>query len=102
MHAARWQQQASVWNAASAGTCVRHHGDRCDPSDVAAPDGVRLQPVGMLRMYPASPLTPCDGTSVGDRGSTGESHVARLVKFAPPMWCAQQDWAMGMPCDSCG
>ena len=57
MHTSRRQQQACVWNAASAGTCVRHHGDRCDPSEVTAPDGVRLQPVGMLRMYPASPLT---------------------------------------------
>jgi hypothetical protein len=61
-----------VWNAASAGTFVRHHGDRCDLSEVAAPNGVRLQPVG-------------DGTSVGGRGSTGESHVARVFKFAPPM-----------------
>jgi len=25
------------------------------------------------------------GTSVNDRGNTGESHVARLLKFAPPM-----------------
>ena len=57
MHATRWQQQACVLNAASAGTCVRHHGDRCDPSEVAAPNGVRLQPVGIIWVYPASPLT---------------------------------------------
>ena len=41
----------------------------------------------MLRMYHANPLTRGRGTSVGDRGSTGESHVARLFKFAPPMCC---------------
>ena len=57
MHASRWQQQACVWNAASGGMCVRYHGDHCDPSEVAAPNGVRLQPVGIIWVYPASPLT---------------------------------------------
>ena len=57
MHASRWQQQACVWNAASGGRCVRYHGDHCDPSEVAAPNGVRLQPVGSIWVYPASPLT---------------------------------------------
>jgi hypothetical protein len=28
MHASRRQQQAYVWNAASGGRCVRHHGNR--------------------------------------------------------------------------
>jgi hypothetical protein len=57
MHASRRQQQAYVWNAASGGPCVRHHGDHCDLSEVAAPNGVRLQPVGIIWVYPASPLT---------------------------------------------
>ncbi len=86
------QQQACVWNAASAGMCVRHHGDRCDPSDVAAPNGVRLQPVGTIWVYPSSPLTT--------GGSTVESHVARLFKFAPPM-CSARSVGMDMPSASC-
>ncbi len=49
--------QACVWNAASAGPCVRYHGNRCDLSEVAAPNGVRLQPVGIIWVHPASPLT---------------------------------------------
>ena len=57
MHASRWQQQACVWNAASGGRCVRYHGNRCDLTEVAAPNGVRLQPVGIIWVYPASPLT---------------------------------------------
>ena len=38
MHASRWQQQACVWNAAADGTCVRHHRNRCDLIEVAAPE----------------------------------------------------------------
>jgi hypothetical protein len=57
MHASSRKQQACVWNAASAGPCVRYHGNRCDLNEVAAPDGFRLQLAAMLRMYPASPLT---------------------------------------------
>jgi hypothetical protein len=49
--------QACVWNAASAGPCVRYHGNRCDLNEVAAPDGFRLQLAAMLRMYPAPALT---------------------------------------------
>ena len=30
--------------ATSTGPCVRHHGDHCDPSEVAAPDGVSNAP----------------------------------------------------------
>ena len=57
---ARVQQaaaQACVWNAAADGTCVRHHRNRCDLNEAAAPDGFRLQLAAMLRVYPASPLT---------------------------------------------
>ena len=57
MHTSSRKQQACVWNAASAGPCVRYHGNRCDLSEVAAPNGVRLQLAAMLRMYPASALT---------------------------------------------
>ena len=57
MHASSRKQQACVWNAASAGPCVRYHGNRCDLNEVAAPNGFRLQLAAMLRMYPASPLT---------------------------------------------
>ena len=96
---ARVQQaaaQACVWNAASDGTCVRHHRNRCDLNEVAAPDGVRLQSVGIIWVYPASPLTTGRRYVVGDRGSTGESHVARLFKFAPPMYSVRSrtgQWA---------
>ena len=38
MHASRRQQQACVWNAAADGTCVRHHRNRCDLIEVAAPE----------------------------------------------------------------
>ena len=38
MDASRWQQQACVWNAASGGRCVRQHGNRCDLTEVAAPE----------------------------------------------------------------
>ena len=44
---ARVQQaeaQACVWNAASAGPCVRYHGNRCDLNEVAAPDGFQSAP----------------------------------------------------------
>ncbi len=41
--------------------------------------------------------------SVGDRGSTVESHVARLFKVEPPMCSAHHTrLGEGMPCDSCG
>ena len=39
---------------------------------------------------------------VGDRGSTAESHVARLFKFEPPMCSVHSRLGEGMPCDSCG
>ena len=38
MHGSRRQQQACVWKAASGGTCVRHHGNRCDLIEMAAPE----------------------------------------------------------------
>ena len=98
MHASRWQQQACVWNAASAGTCVRHHGDHCDPSEVAAPDGVRLQPVGIIWAYPACQLT------TGRRDVRGRprwhwrvTRRAALQVCATDVQCARQDWAWACP-----
>ncbi len=41
------------------------------------------------------------GTSVCHRGSIGESHIARLFKFAAPMCSVCSRVGMGMPCDSC-
>ena len=38
MHASRRQQQACVWNAASAGTCVHDHGNRCDLIEINSPE----------------------------------------------------------------
>jgi len=98
MHASRRQQQACVWNAASGGMCVRYHGDHCDPSEVAAPNGVRLQPVGIIWVYPASPLT------TGRRDVRGRPRwhcrvtlrAARHV-CATDVQCAQQDWAWACP-----
>jgi hypothetical protein len=78
---------ASQWNAASGGTCVRHHGNRCDLIEVAAPG--RL-PLAACSNAPGVSCTSADPRAtgrgpVGDHGSTVESHVARLFKFAPPM-----------------
>jgi hypothetical protein len=42
MHASRWQQQACVWNAASGGRCVRHHGYRCDLIEIHSPEWLPL------------------------------------------------------------
>ena len=100
----RWQQQACVWNAASGGRCVRHHGNRCDLIEITAPDGVSVQLAAMHRMNAASTLTrgrgrPC-ATAVAlsshtSRGSSslrhrcavcaaglGNGHALRLVRLA--------------------
>jgi hypothetical protein len=42
MHASRRQQQACVWNAASAGTCVHDHGNRCDLIEINSPEWLPL------------------------------------------------------------
>jgi hypothetical protein len=59
----------------------------CDLIEITAPNGFRLQ-LGCSRCSGCI-LHACRpegaGTSVGDRGSTVESHVARLFKFVPPM-----------------
>ena len=46
MHASRRQQQACVWNAASAGTCVRYHGNRCDLIEINSPEWPPLAACG--------------------------------------------------------
>ena len=42
MDASRWQQLACVWNAASAGPCVRYHGDRCELIEINSPGWLPL------------------------------------------------------------
>ena len=42
MHASRRQQLACVWNADSAGTCVRYHGYRCDLIEINSPEWLPL------------------------------------------------------------
>ena len=103
MHASRWQQQACVWNAASGGRCVRYHGNRCDLIEITAPDGVSVQLAAMHRMNAASPLTRGRrDVRVRPRWHCRVTRRAALQVCGTDVQCAQQDWAMGMPCDSCG
>jgi hypothetical protein len=86
MHASRRQQQACVWNAAAGGMCTfvamvivrSDRGHRPERLPLAACSRCSGCILHLCRPEGA-------GTSVGDRGSTVESHVARLFKFVPPM-----------------
>ena len=98
---ARVQQaaaQACVWNAASDGMCVRHHRNRCDLNEAAAPDGFRLQLAAMLRMYPASPLTRGRrDVRVRPRWHCRVTCRAARHVCGTDVQCAQQDWAWTCP-----
>ena len=64
-----------------------HHRSRGDLIEVAAPEWLPLAACSNapdISCICADPRAST-GTSVSDRGSTGESLVARLLKFAPPM-----------------
>ena len=70
-----------------------------DLIEVTAPNAFRLQSVAMLRTHRTCPLTRGRRDV---RGSTAESHVARLFKFEPPMCSVHSRLGEGIPCDSCG
>jgi hypothetical protein len=65
MHASSRQQQACVWNAASAGTCVRHHGDHCDPSEVVQGCSPEWRPLAACRNYLGIPCISADHRATG-------------------------------------
>ena len=102
MHAARRQQQACVWNAASAGTCVRYHGYRCDLIEINRPEWPPLAAcssapdVSCIFADPRATGRPwATAVALSSHTSRGSSSLSRRCAV-----CAA-GLGMGMPCDAC-
>ena len=103
MHAARRQQQPCVWNADSAGTCVRHHGYRCDLIEINSPEWLPLAAcssapdVSCIFADPRATGRPwATAGALSSHTSHGSSSLSRRCAV-----CAA-GLGMDMPCDSCG
>ena len=103
MHAFRRQQQACVWNADSAGTCVRHHGYRCDLIEINSPGWLPLAAcsnapdVSCIFADPRATGRPwATAVALSSHTSRGSSSLSRRCAV-----CAA-GLGMDMPCDSCG
>ena len=77
MHASRRQQQACVWNAASAGTCVHDHGNRCDLIEINSPE---WPPLAACSNAPSISCISADHRATGRPWATAvalASHTSR-------------------------
>ena len=103
MHASRRQQQACVRYAASAGTSVCHHGDRCDLSEVAAPGWL---PLAACSNAPDVSCMSADARASGRPWATVVALASRTSRGSSSLRhrCAvcTARLGIGMRCDSCG
>ncbi len=102
MDASRWQQQLCVWNAASGGRCVRHHGNRCDLIEINSPGWPPRAPCGN------APDVPCifaDPRASGRPWATAVALASHTSRGSSSLRhrCAvcTAGLGMGMPCGSC-
>ena len=82
------------------GTCVRYHDNCCDLSEIAAPNGFRVQLEAMFPEYHVSLEPRARGHPWAI--AVAPPHVARLFTFVPSVCSVHSKLGMGMPCDSCG
>ena len=103
MHASRRQQQACVWNAASGGRCVRHHGNRCDLIEINSPEWL---PLAACSNAPDVSRKPTDPRARGRPWATAVALASHTSRGSSSLRhrCAvcTAGLGMGMPCDSCG
>ena len=103
MHASRRQQQAYVWNAASAGTCVRYHGDRCDLIEINSPG---WRPLAACRNYLGISCISADHRAWGRPWATAVALASHTSRGSSSLRhrCAVCTAGLGegMPCGSCG
>ena len=80
------------------GTCVRYHDNCCDLSEIAAPNGFRVQLEAMFPEYHVSLEPRARGHPWAI--AVAPPHVARFFTFVPSVCSVHSRLGMGMPCDS--
>ena len=103
MQASGRQQQACHWSAASAGLCVRYHGDRCDLIEINSPGWPpratrgKVPDASCMSADPRAPGRPCaTAVALSSHASPGSSSLHHRCAVCTA------GLGMGMPCDSCG